>query len=61
MSSNTNNDMVEAVSYALAKEMKTDDFYLQNSKDYRQPQIVEKLPPKTNLNTGPAETVDEVY
>ena len=53
--------MVEAVAYGLAKEMKTDDYYLQNSKDYKPPQIVEKLPPKTNLNTGPVETVDEVY
>ena len=53
--------MVEAVAYGLAKEMKTNDYYLQNSKDFKPPQIVEKLPPKTNLNTGPVETIDEVY
>jgi hypothetical protein len=61
VSSNTSSESVEAISYALAKEMKTDDFYIQNSKDYKAPQIVEKLPPKTDLNSGAsAENAEEV-
>jgi hypothetical protein len=60
VSSNTSNESAEAISYALAKEMKTDDFYIQNSKDYKAPQIVEKLPPKVDLNVGPAENAEEM-
>jgi hypothetical protein len=60
MSTNSSNEVVEAISYALAKEKKTDDFYIQNSKDFKSPQIVEKLPPKIDLNGGPAENIDEI-
>jgi len=58
--SNVSNEVVEAVSYGLAKEMKVDDFYIQNSKDYKPPQYVERLPPKTPIPSGEAITVDEV-
>ncbi len=52
--------MIEAISYGLAKEMKVDDFYVQNSKDYKPPTYVEKLPPKTPIGGGDAVTIDEV-
>jgi hypothetical protein len=52
--------MVEAISYGLAKEKKTDDFYVQNSKDYKPPIYVERLPPKVPLGGGVIETIDEV-
>lgn len=58
MSSNTGTETVEAVSYGLAHEMKIDNFYVQNSKDYKSPTMVAVLPPKAPINTGPAETVD---
>jgi hypothetical protein len=60
LASNTGFETVEAVSYALAKEKKTDDFYIQNSKDYKAPILVEKLPPKTPLGAGEITTIDEV-
>jgi hypothetical protein len=60
MASNTSMDAVEAVAYALAKEKKTDDFYIQNSKDYKAPILVEKLPPKVPLGAGEIATIDEV-
>jgi len=60
MASNTASESVEAISYALAKEKKTDDFYIQNSKDYKAPTLVERLPPKVPLGGGAIETVDEV-
>jgi len=44
----------------LAKEKKTDDFYVQNSKDYKNPLLVERLPPKLPLGGGEIATVDEV-
>ncbi len=53
-------EVVEAVSYGLAKEMKVDDIYVQNSKDYKPPQYVEKLPPRTPISGGEAVTIDEV-
>jgi hypothetical protein len=40
--------------------MKTDDFYVQNSKDYKPPQYVDKLPPKFPIGGGETITVDEV-
>lgn len=40
--------------------MKVDDFYVQNSKDFKPPQYVEKLPPKTPISGGEAVTIDEV-
>ena len=40
--------------------MKVDDFYVQNSKDYKPPQYVEKLPPKQPIGGGEAVTIDEV-
>ncbi len=60
MATNTSMENVEAISYALAKEKKTDDFYMQNSKDYKNPVMVETLPPRTNLNSGAIETIEEV-
>lgn len=59
-SSNLSSEVVEAISYSLAKEMKVDDFYVQNSKDYKPPQYVAKLPPRESLNGGEAVTVEEV-
>ena len=55
-----NSETVEAVSFALAKEKKTDDFYVQNSKDYKNPLLVSKLPPKMPLAGGEISTVEEV-
>jgi hypothetical protein len=60
VATNMGTDNVEAVSYALAKEKKTDDFYVQNSKDYKAPLLVERLPPKMPLGGGEIATVDEV-
>jgi hypothetical protein len=60
MATNTSSEAVEAVSYALAKEKKTDDFYVQNSKDYKNPLMVERLPPKVPLGGGEVVTIDEV-
>jgi len=40
--------------------MKVDDFYIQNSKDYKPPQYVAKLPPKQPLGGGDVVTIDEV-
>lgn len=40
--------------------MKVDDFYIQNSKDFKPPQYVEKLPPKQPLGGGEVVTIDEV-
>jgi hypothetical protein len=51
---------VESISYALAKEMKTNDFYVQNSKNYKSAQFVDTLPLKNNISDGVIETVDEV-
>src|SRR5690349_15177299 len=52
--------MIEAISYALAKEKKTNDFYVQNSKEFKNVLLVEKLPPKVPMGGGAAETVDEI-
>lgn len=51
---------MEAISYGLAKEMKVDDFYVQNSKDFKPPQYVDKLPPKQPIGGGEVVTIDEV-
>jgi hypothetical protein len=40
--------------------MKTDDIYVQNSKDYKAPLLVERLPPKVPFTTGEIQTIDEV-
>ena len=40
--------------------MKVNDFYVQNSKDFKPPQYVEKLPPRTPLSGGEAVTIEEV-
>jgi len=60
VASNTNSEVIEAVSYGLAKEMKVDDFYIENSKNYKPPQYVEKLPPKQPIASGEVVTIDEV-
>lgn len=54
-------DTIEAVSYGLAKEMKTNDFYVTNSKDFKNPLLVERLPARIPIGGGTVETVDEVY
>jgi hypothetical protein len=53
-------ETVEAVSYALAKEKKTDDFYVQNSKDYKNPLLVERLPPRVPIGAGEVTSIEEV-
>jgi hypothetical protein len=40
--------------------MKTDDYYVNNSKDYKPPQYVERLPPRVPIGGGEAITIDEV-
>ena len=40
--------------------MKVDDFYVQNSKDFKPPQYVDVLPPKQPISGGEAVTIDEV-
>ena len=40
--------------------MKTSDFYVNNSKDYKPPTYVDKLPPKTPIGGGAPVTIDEV-
>ena len=40
--------------------MKTSDFYVNNSKDYKPPTYVDKLPPQVALGGGPPVTIDEV-
>ena len=40
--------------------MKGHDFYVQNSKDYKNHLIVEKLPPKVPLGGGEIATIEEV-
>ena len=52
-------NLVDSVSYALG-QVKTNDFYVQNSKDFKNPLLVEKLPPKTPLTGGTIETIDEL-
>merc|ERR1711957_809611 len=51
---------IEVTSYGLAKEMKTNDFYVNNSKDYKPPTYVDKLPPQVALGGGPPVTIDEL-
>ena len=60
VSTNNSKETIEAVSYGLAKALKTDDFYVNNSKDYKPPTYVDKLPPKTPIGGGDAVTIDEV-
>lgn len=60
VASNDKNEFVEAISYGLAKELKTDDFYVQNSKDFKNVEYVEKLPPRKPIAEGVVETVEEV-
>ncbi len=58
--SNLNAEAVEAVTYGLAKEMKLDQIYVQNSGDYKAPAIVNQLPARTPFTDNQIETVDEV-
>jgi hypothetical protein len=59
-SSNMGTDTVEAITYGLANSMKMDQFFVDNQKDFKPPQIVEKLPPRALLTGGNVETVEEV-
>ena len=54
-----NASSVVAVSYGTAKTT-TDDVYVQNAKDYKEPLFVDKLPLRQPINGGAPETVDEV-
>jgi hypothetical protein len=40
--------------------MKLSQIYVENSKDYKPPLIVEQLPPRTPLSDHQIETVEEV-
>jgi hypothetical protein len=40
--------------------MKVDDFYVQNSQDFKNPTIVQVLPAKTTLSVGVPEVVETV-
>lgn len=53
-------EVIESVSYALANELKTDDFYVQNSKDFKSVQYVNTLPPRKPISDGVVETIEEV-
>lgn len=57
-SSNTNNKMQYAVSYAVGK-VHTDQFYLENQSDFKSVKIVKKLPKRKEIK-GKITTVDEV-
>jgi len=48
-----------AVNYALAKT-KSQDIFVTNEKDYKTPSFVDKLPMKQPIDTGNAETADEI-
>ena len=41
-------------------KISTNQFYVDNSSNFKAPLVVAKLPPRTNLNTGKIETIDEV-
>ena len=45
--------------YEIAK-IHNDQFYVDNQANFKPPLIVSKLPPRTNLNSGKIETIDEV-
>lgn len=61
LTTNSESNTVEAVTYGLANAMKMDDIYIQNSKDYKTPTIVQILVPSQNLApTGETISVDEV-
>ena len=57
---NEKNEVAESMSFELQSEMKTNDFYLQNSNDFKSVQYVNTLPPKKPISDGVVETVDEV-
>lgn len=58
VASNNNNNVEIAVSYSAAK-IHTDQYFLENSKDFVSPKYVKILPPRKQLR-GKIETVDEV-
>ena len=57
-SSNTNEKIQIAVSYAVGK-VHTDQFYLENKNDFKSVQIVKKLPKRKELR-GKIQSIDEV-
>ncbi len=54
------NEVIESVSFSLAKELKTNDFYVANSKDFKSAEYVKILPVKKPISDGVIETIDEV-
>ena len=58
VASNNNNNVEIAVSYSEAK-IHTNQFFLENSKDFVSPKYVKTLPARKQLR-GKIETVDEV-
>lgn len=61
VASNSNSETVEAITYGLGKEMKLDQIYVENSHDYKNPTLVEQLPPRTPISDNQVETVEEVF
>jgi hypothetical protein len=57
-SSNTSEKIQYAVSYAVGK-VHTDQFYLENSSDFKSVEIVKKLPKRKQLR-GKIQSIDEV-
>jgi hypothetical protein len=57
--SSNNGDTELAVSYSVAGT-RVDSYYAQNTKDFKSPQIVTKLPKRVNLNTGESYTPEVV-
>ena len=60
VATNLNAETVEAITYGLANEMKLDQLYIENQKDYKNPALVNQLPPRTPISDNKIETVDEV-
>jgi hypothetical protein len=57
--SSNNGDTELAVSYSVAGT-RVDTYYAQNTKDFKSPQIVNKLPQRVSLNTGESYTPEVV-
>ena len=60
LATNLNSETVEAVTYGLANQMKLDQIYVENQKDYKSPAIVNVLPPRQPISDNTVETVEEV-
>jgi hypothetical protein len=60
LATNLNSETVEAVTYGLANQMKLDQVYVENQRDYKNPTYVNVLPPRAPISDSVIETVDEV-